>query len=110
MRVLTDTEWERLRRCSMLAQTLYLFVLWEEACETGSPSIEAGQVDMGWQLERRGEWASRQRIRRALDELEHHGLIEVTRRRPNPIYRLLWIWPSEIPVGVIPSESAEGAV
>ncbi|SFC90274.1 hypothetical protein SAMN05660831_00021 [Thiohalospira halophila DSM 15071] len=109
MRVLTDTEWERLRRCSMLAQTLYLFILWEEACATGSATIETAQVDMGWQLERRGEWASRQRIRRALDELERHGLLEVVRRRPMPVYRLPWIWPSDLPIGVISSESAEGA-
>mgnify|MGYP006274177443 CR=1 FL=1 len=109
MRVLTDSEWERLRPCGMLAQTLYLFVLSEEARATGSPTIDSAQIDMGWQLERRGEWASRQQIRRALDELERHGLLEGVQRRPSRVYRLPWIWPAELAVGVISTEAAEGA-
>lgn len=94
MRVLTDAEWERLCDCTMVAQTIYLFVLREAAMEAGEATVEMTQAEMSWEVERRGDWASRDRLRKARSELEHQGLIVPVKRRPIAVYQLPWVWPA----------------
>ena len=93
MRLITDHEWLLLSQCSVLAQSLYLFGLREEADRNQTSTVSVAQADLLAYLEHIDCHQSRDAVRRALAELESQDLVTVVRRRPRVIYRLNWVWP-----------------